>query len=171
MEKEFDQVFAIMDEAFPDNEMRTYEGQLALLENPNYGLRLKKDDHQRVIAFMAVWEFENFAFIEHLAVARAARGSGIGGKLVEEFLREYASISSNPVILEVEPPHDDFSTRRIEFYKRFGFYYNDFLYEQPPMRATCDWCPLQIMSFPNPVGERAFEVFKKVLYEQVYRVK
>lgn len=164
--KEFDKVFAIMDEAFPPEEFRTYEGQLALLENPYYWLRLERDDQNRLIAFLASWEFEEFRYVEHLAVSRQARGSGIGGSMMQRFLQE----SVCPVILEVEPPTDDISRRRIGFYQRLGFQLNEFEYMQPPLRKGHGFYPLYVMSYPCSVSMAEFEPMKKTIYREVYGV-
>ena len=155
-----------MEEAFPKEEIRTYEGQLALLENPYYWLKRKLDDQGRLIAFMAVWEFEDFCFVEHLAVSRQARGNGIGGQMMQEYIRQ----SVHPLILEVEPPETDICKRRIAFYQRMGFQLNDFEYQQPPMRKGHGWYPLMIMSFPGSLMKQEFEPMKRRIYREVYRV-
>ena len=47
MKSEFDRVYEIMEESFPYDEMRTYEGQKALLKNDNYKLICKKDENEK----------------------------------------------------------------------------------------------------------------------------
>lgn len=155
----------MMEEAFPKEEIRTYEGQLALLENPYYWLKRKVDEEGNLIAFMAVWEFEDFCFVEHLAVSRQARGNGIGGQMMREYMRQ----SVKPVVLEVELPETDIAKRRIGFYQRLGFQLNGFAYQQPPMRKGHGWYPLLIMSFPSSLTEEEFEPIKKKIYREVYR--
>ena len=76
-----------MEEAFPKEEIRTYEGQLNLLENPYYWLKRKMDEEGNLTAFLAVWEFEEFSFVEHLAVSREFRGNGIGGLMMREYIQ------------------------------------------------------------------------------------
>ncbi len=167
IKKKFDEVFAIMDEAFPNEEMRGYEGQLALLENPHYWLRLKRDEMGRLLAFMAVWEFDSFRYVEHFAVSKQYRGSGIGEKMMKEYLKE----GSGPVILEVEPPQNEITRRRIGFYQRLGFQYNEFPYQQPPLHKGNGWLPLVIMSYPGSVSEEEFAPMKQVMYQEVYKTR
>ncbi|MCG8399496.1 GNAT family N-acetyltransferase, partial [Bacillus atrophaeus] len=81
------------------------------------------------LAFLAVWEFAEFVFIEHFAVSEKARNSGIGGKMLEELARQKAG----KVVLEVELPEDSLKKRRIGFYERHGFTFNEYPYIQPPM--------------------------------------
>lgn len=163
-ERLFEEVFAILDEAFPSSEKRTYEGQKRVLSHEAYHLSVRRDEAGRVIAFLASWEFEDFRFVEHLAVSRAARGGGLGGKLLAEFLAR----DERPVILEVEPAHDDVSARRIGFYERYGFHLNPFPYVQPPLQEGEKDLPLCIMSYPSPLGEEAFTACRKRLYREVY---
>ncbi|MFQ9951418.1 MAG: GNAT family N-acetyltransferase [Clostridium sp.] len=157
----------MMEEAFPKEEIRTYEGQLNLLENPYYWLKRKMDEEGNLTAFLAVWEFEEFSFVEHLAVSREFRGNGIGGLM----MREYIQQSVKPVVLEVELPETDIAKRRIAFYERLGFQLNDFAYQQPPMRKGHGWYPLMIMSFPSSLTEEEFEPIKKKIYREVYQTR
>ena len=167
MEKNFDEVFAIMDEAFPNHEMRTYEGQQKLLRNERYHLITKENEQNKLLAFMAVWEFDAFCFIEHLAVNRMARGKGIGGELIKEYLHS----CKKPVVLEVEPPENEVAARRIAFYRRLGFKLNVFHYEQPPLRKESSWCTLLIMSYPYAVDEKEFAPFKQEIYRYAYGIQ
>lgn len=82
--EEFDTVYSIMEESFPSDEYRPYEEQLALLEHDAYRIYVLRDDGRAGIqAFLAVWEFADFAFIEHLAVAPACRNGGLGAQLLQ----------------------------------------------------------------------------------------
>lgn len=165
-EREFDQLYALMEESFPDSERRTYEGQKALLTDPHYRLVTKSDTHNRIIAFIASWEFAAFRFVEHIAVDPVMRGSGTGGKLMASYLEE----SPKPVILEVELPDTELAQRRIGFYKRLGFHLNPFDYVQPPLQKGQAGLPLYIMSYPRPITAEEFSQYKDILYDTVYKV-
>lgn len=167
MKTDFDKVYAIMEEAFPACEIRTREGQRALLERPEYHLHTYPDGNGEPAAFLTAWEFERFRFIEHLAVGKSLRGGGWGSKIVAD----YQKADARPVILEVEPPETEMAKRRIGFYERLGFFLNEYPYEQPPMQETTGWCPLLLMSYPAPLGEREFQACKETLYSRVYGVK
>ena len=57
---EFDNVFAIMEQSFPDDERRNYTEQRALFDNPEYSIYVVDDDRDnRIKAFIAVWDFED----------------------------------------------------------------------------------------------------------------
>ena len=96
---DFEEVYRIMEQSFPADERRKKEGQQKLLEEEKYEL-LGVRNGGRLLAFLAVWEFAEFVFIEHFAVSETARNSGIGGKMLEELARQKAG----KVVLEVELP-------------------------------------------------------------------
>jgi GNAT superfamily N-acetyltransferase len=162
---EFDQVFSIMEQSFPEDERRPFAEQKELLNNPVYkiyGLREK----QAVIAFAAVYQFDTFTFIEHLAVAPSHRNQGLGALI----LQKLGKISKDRICLEVEPPETEMATRRIGFYQRNGFSLCPCPYVQPAISKGRTPVPLQIMSTNGALDEAEFEMVKKVLYEKVYGV-
>lgn len=164
MNKEFDRVYQIMDESFPDEEMRTYEGQLALLDEDDYHLICKRNKDGKIVAFMTLWEIEAFSFIEHLATSKESRGSGIGSKL----LKEYMDSCKKPIILEVDPGITEISKRRIKFYERLGFHLSPFTYFQPKLRKGAEECVLQLMSYPYPLSKETFVECKDILFNNIY---
>ena len=96
---DFEEVYRIMEQSFPADERRKKEGQQKLLDEEKYEL-LGVRNEGGLLAFLAVWEFAEFVFIEHFAVSEKARNSGIGGKMLEELARQKAG----KVVLEVELP-------------------------------------------------------------------
>ncbi|CAN7646085.1 GNAT family N-acetyltransferase [Paenibacillus sp. LjRoot56] len=161
----FEEVFELMEAAFPVTEIRTYEGQRALLSHPNYSIDVERDAQGQLLGFLASWSFSTFRFVEHIAVGAATRGGGIGKRM----LTTYMSSASTPIVLEVEPPTASDATRRIEFYKRCGFHLNLFPYAQPPLREGQLTLPLNIMSYPSPMTEKEFNPCKHILFTEVYK--
>ena len=163
---DFDQIFALMEQSFPVDERRPFAEQRALLQNPDfriYGLR----DGQTVIAFAAVYQFDTFTFVEHLAVAPSHRNQGLGALI----LQELSKISTARICLEVEPPETEMAKRRIGFYQRNGFCLCLCPYVQPPISKGRAPVPLQIMSTGGALSEQEFEMIQKTLYNKVYGVK
>ncbi len=162
---DFDKVFWLLETSFPTDEYRTYEEQKALLCDPAYRIcGIKESDD--VIAFVAVWGLDSVLFIEHLAVDPAYRNGGIGARLLQEMVR----LSEKTVCLEVEPPLTEMAVRRIGFYKRNGFFLNEYSYIQPAMSKGRNPVPLQVMTYGRAVDEEEFEEIRKLLYERVYKV-
>ena len=165
-EADFEGVFRLLETSFPLEEYRTREEQRALLSEPAYTLfGIKEED--RVIAFMAVWELPELLFIEHLAVDPAYRNGGMGAGM----LREIVEMSDTTVCLEVEPPRTEMAARRIGFYRRNGFFLNEYPYIQPAMSKGRNPIPLQVMTGGHAVDREEFENIKNRLYTWVYKVK
>lgn len=164
-EEEFDIAFGIMEVSFPVTEMRTYEGQKALLGNGYYQLYGAKDKVGNILAFIGAWEMEGFIFVEHFAVAPSFRGQGLGAEMLHRFIRE----KGKDVILEVELPDSKVAKRRIRFYEKAGFYLNEYGYLQPPLREGNPLLPLKIMTWPEKIGEKKFLYYREQLYKIVYK--
>ncbi len=164
--KDFDQVYHLIEVSFPADEYRTYEEQKALLDNPTYNIYvLSSEDEDIIKAFIAVWEFDSFAFIEHFAVDQKYRNMGLGSKI----LREIVGLVNKTVCLEVEPPHNELASRRILFYKRNNFFLNEYPYIQPAISKGRNPIPLFIMTFGRAIDENEFRIIKKDLYTKVYK--
>ena len=159
----FEEVWEIMRDSFPVDERRDYVGQERLLQESHYRLYGWRQGG-RLAAFIAVWEFTDFSFVEHFAVEQHHRNGGIGAKLLGELPGE------KPVILEVEPPVDDLPRRRIDFYARNGFAVNGYDYIQPAMSTEGKAIPLKIMSRPRALTPQEFEHVRNTLYRYVYKI-
>ena len=68
----------------------------------------------------------------------------------------------------MEPPEDELKSRRIEFYRRNGFYLNDYAYTQPPLSKGKKPLSLKIMTSHESVDEAHFNKIKALLYKYVY---
>lgn len=159
----FPSFYDLLRRSLPQEEMRTREGQRALLQNPDYVIWCLQDAG-RVTALLAAWELESFGFIEHLAVDESLRGQGIGGDLVQF----YCARENRPVLLEVEPPATQIAQRRIGFYERHGFFQNPYPYHQLPLQEGFGEMPLILMSYPRPLEKSEFEAARETLYARVY---
>ena len=166
LKNDFDKIFDLMEASFPFDEYRTYDEQKALLDNPFYQVFVLKDsDNNSIKAFIAIWEFEDFAFIEHFAVNPQYRNGGIGAKI----LNKLVDLIGKTICLEVEPPEDELASRRIGFYQRNGFFLNHYPYMQPSISKGKNMISLLIMTSEKPVSKEEFESYKKVLYKIVYK--
>ncbi len=164
--KDFDKVYHILQESFPRDEIRTYELQKALLSNPIYKIYVvHTEDCQDIKALIAVYELDEFLFVEHFAVNAKYRNQGLGAMVLQELIK----CSDKMLCLEVELPTTDLAKRRIEFYKRNGLYFNDYSYEQPPLAPNQRAVELRIMSSGKRLSEQEFEKVKELLYTEVYR--
>ena len=158
-ETNFPEIYRIMQASFSDDEYRPYDEQLALFEEPEYRI------YYMPAGFLAVWEFESFIYIEHFAVDPALRNSGTGSAMLQELVKQYRK----PICLEVELPEDELTRRRIGFYERNGFVFNEYPYIQPPISKGKSPVPLRIMTYGEAITRETFEAIKNVLYRSVYK--
>ena len=158
-ETNFPEIYRIMQASFSDDEYRPYDEQLALFEEPEYRI------YYMPAGFLAVWEFESFIYIEHFAVDPALRNSGTGSAMLQELVKQY----QKPICLEVELPEDELTRRRIGFYERNGFVFNEYPYIQPPISKGKSPGPLRIMTYGEAITRETFEAIKNVLYRSVYK--
>ena len=158
-ETDFPEIYRIMQASFSDDEYRPYDEQLALFEEPEYRI------YYMPAGFLAVWEFESFIYIEHFAVDPALRNSGTGSAMLQELVKQY----QKPICLEVELPEDELTRRRIGFYERNGFIFNEYPYIQPPISKGKSPVPLRIMTYRSEITREEFQKMKEILYRRVYK--
>lgn len=163
--EDFEEVWNIMEESFPVNERRSRAGQEELLKDSYYHL-YGYCQRKEVVAFLAVWEFETFIFVEHFAVKHTYRNDGLGAGLLKKFLSQ----CSRPVILETELPTSELNERRIRFYERNGFLLNPYEYVQPALSEEGKAIPLRIMSYPRRLAVGEYETMRDLIYRRVYKI-
>ena len=177
-QSDFSEIYRIMQASFSDDEYRPYDEQLALFEEPEYrvyympaigmervGNHSTGNSTMHAAGFLAVWEFESFTYIEHFAVDPLLRNSGTGSAMLQELVRKY----QKQICLEVELPEDELTRRRIGFYERNGFVFNEYPYIQPPISKGKSPVPLRIMTYGSAITQDTFEEMKRVLYQRVYK--
>lgn len=165
-EKYFDSFFNILKNSLPTNEIRDYLSQKNLLSKNNYKPLMFKENDE-ILAIMATWDFEDFIFIEHLAVDTKLRGKGVGTELIKNYLNKH----KKNIFLEVETPNSDVSKKRVLFYEKLGFYLNNFSYFQPPLNPNDSHLKLNIMSYSKCITEKEFDKYKKIIYKEVYNIE
>lgn len=154
-------------ESFPRNERRPVLEMLNLIENESAFVAcvLIKDGVR--VGIFTYWDFEDFIYAEHFAIDPERRGDGCGKLALLTFTKGL----KKPIILEVEPPEDEFSIRRINFYERTGFKSWDIPYLQPPYEKEFEPFPLKLMTLGeiDLNQESVYENVRKTIYEKAYR--
>lgn len=162
---EHEAMYRLMEQSFPRDELRCCEMQRQLLDEPAYHPYIVHGEGGEVIALLTVWDLDRVAFIEHFAVSPTLRGRGLGSILLGEVAQRYAK----PICLEVERPETEMARRRIGFYRRNGFYLNEYDYEQPAYGDDRAPVPLYIMTTGGEIDRPTFEGIREELYREVYR--
>lgn len=152
--------------SFPPEERRTLEAQRCVTDEKASFTTFALYDADRFAGLLTCWQGPGFVYVEHFATSPEVRGRGIGS----EVLCRLSSLYSDPVVLEVELPRDEFSRRRIGFYQRNGFrLWAASSYIQPPYQSGCAPLPLHLMVRGEGLDEqRDFERIRQWLYAEVY---
>lgn len=163
--EDFNLIYDLMEISFPSDEFRTYDEQKALLQNPIYSIYVLYHKSHDIKAFVAVWEFHQFVFIEHFVVNPEYRNGGIGSYMLKELVEQFGKT----ICLEVEPPATEMAIRRIGFYKRNHFFLNEYPYMQPPISKGKKSIPLFLMTTGSKLDENILDQIKDTLYSKVYQ--
>ena len=164
----FSEIFEILEYSFPEDERRDFDAQLAKSNCPEFRT-MTLSDNGKLLGFLNFWELSDFVYLEHFAVDKNIRGKGLGSELIRQLC---AICTGKTIVLEAEPPAlNEFSARRIEFYRRLGFHTNPFPYKQPPYRAGGEPVELVIMSQPTPLSESDFTEKIREIYQRVYDLR
>ena len=163
-EKTFDMVYDKMTAAFPYEERRDCFDQKECLKNSYFNF-FEIYDGDTAVGFTALWVFEKFIYIEHIAIDEDKRGGGYGSKAIDLIKEKY----NKPIILEAEAPVTEQQIKRIKFYDRLGFKVNNFDYTQPSYHGG-EGVPLMILSFPDCINETEYEEFLTETRREVYKV-
>ncbi len=163
-QSDFPKIYEIMEQSFPGEEYRPYERQLALMERECYRIYGEVDPTGVLRGFMAVWGLPEYCFLEHFAVSPKERNGGLGTAMLGELKELYCE----PICLEVEPPANELTRRRVGFYERNGFYLNPYAYEQPSLGEDRKPVSLKIMTTGGYLSPVEFQIVKEMLYTEVY---
>lgn len=151
----------IYTDCFPRDERRVWEDFVSIMENDNrFSLYIIRDE-DNYYGIVTVWKFEEFIYIEHFAIKTVFRNKSIGSHVLDLLKQTY----SMPIVLEIEPPTDDITTRRKNFYQRNGFLLLDNHYMQPSYHKDSAQVEMKVMTTNNAIP---FEKIKQTLYKYVY---
>ena len=151
----FPELWSAYQAVFPAEEKRRHADQLQTFSHPAYRLRAWVNAAKEMAGFVSWWEHPQFTFAEHFAISPHRQSGGLGSRI----FRDWISSAPAPVILEIEPPADETTIRRLRFYQRLGFVQNNHTHFQPPYQPGHAPLPLHILSFPQPVSSALYETF------------
>lgn len=139
-------LLALYVEAFPEEERRDVKQLLRMLADVEE-MHFCAIFHEDLLSGLAVyWDMGSFYYMEHLAVFPSMRNKQIG----RQVLQWWRENLGKPQLLEVEPPVNEMSQRRISFYRRNGMEVLATDYIQPDYRADKAGIPLWVMGTEEP---------------------
>lgn len=157
----FEVAMALYRDSFPTHEQREESSQARILAWGDYHFDLIYEDDS-FAGIILYWETEDFIYVEHFCISREKRNQRLGQKALE-----LLGARGKTVILEIDPPEDETSVRRREFYVKSGFAENPFEHIHPPYRQGNRGHRLVIMSFPKRLTQNQYEKFNGYLKHKV----
>ncbi len=153
--------------------LELYENSFPFCERrdiPNHEIALTYSDYHfdfiikdnKFIGIMLYWETNEFIFLEHFAILPSLRNNGFGQSALS-LLKE----KNKTIILEIEPPIDDLTLRRLNFYKRNDFNLTNHNHIQLKYHKNDADLILNIMSYPTTINEEEYLSFYNYLQNNV----
>ena len=158
----------LYEDSFPLDERRVFEINFEMIETKNFDFFVVIDSSEspKPIGIISLWYFRDYIYIEHFAIDKKERLKGYGKEVIKNIIDGIKM----PIIIEVEPPNDIISEKRIEFYKGLGFDLLNYHYTQPPYSKEKNPIELNIMVYDKnllaikPIDEIVKEIHR-VVYE------
>lgn len=154
----FAELWQTYESSFPITERRTLQAQALAFAHPRYRLEAWLSGTS-FAGLTGSWLYDNYRFVEHLAVAPATRSKGLGKQLLQQWM----NADPRPVYLEIDLVTDDISRRRLHFYQRLGFVENTLDHAQPMFQGGDGQVPLRVLSWPGPITMAQYERFHQDL--------
>lgn len=160
---DLEQVRELYVNSFPAHERREFNELATHLSIPNFKI-FRVVDIDVTVGFISVWNFVDFTFVEHFAVSPEHRGRGVGKEVMTTLVRN----EEKPIVLEVEPPIDDLSIRRVKFYKELGFAILPQVYMQPSYDGVKPQVELRLMTTHPAIAKERVAQWVKTIASNVY---
>ena len=157
----FEAAMALYESSFPTHEQRTHRDQLRAMERENFFCTAAVDSNA-LAGLLWYWRFDGGIYVEHFAVAPQLRGAGYGSRILKAFCTREPD-----TLLEIDPPVDAISRRRLNFYTRLGFRMQPFTHVHPPYRRGFQGHELKVLTFARDWTETEYRQFAAFLKENV----
>lgn len=138
-------VWNLYENSFPIAERRKIEDHKRAFENPLFH-PLSVWENDQLLGIVFYWEWDNYRYVEYLAVTPQLRGQGIGFQIIKQ-IRD----SEHTIILEIDPLINELSVRRLQFYERAGFTLTPYRFMHLPYRLEATPQELLILSYPQMI--------------------
>lgn len=143
--------------SFPPCERRDDDMQRAVMTHPDYRLCAITDDGVPV-GVVGYFDAPEFVYFENFCVSPDKRNGGYGSKALQ-----ILTSCNKPFILEIEPPEDELTRRRLAFYQRNGMVVNPYPHIQPHYRRDDPDLPLIVLSYGKQITQAQYDAFRHYL--------
>lgn len=163
-DKCFDKLMPLYFDAFCPEERRQVEQLKYLIKNRTSMYFNAVECDGELAGLFVYWDFEDFFYLEHLAVFSEMRNKKIGQQVLDFAKENLKGIR----LLEVEPTTDEITTRRVNYYQRNGYKILDKGYIQPSYDGERDAVPLWIMGNEEYTDAERLSRHVDLIKEKVY---
>lgn len=162
------QTWRLYEESFPVYEIRSRQAQMLAAHDESSQSMILTDEREELMAILFYWLTGDMVYVEFLAVNPALRGQNIGTTVLEQLSSIYPD---KLVMLEIDPPVDEVSIRRLHFYQRLGFMETPYEYTHPSYRTGEEAHPhqLTILSQGRRITDAEFAQFNDFLNHVVLK--
>ena len=157
----FEAAMTLYESSFPIHEQRTRRDQLRAMEQEDFFCTAAVEG-DALVGLLWYWRFDGGIYVEHFAVAPLLRGAGHGSRILAELCAHEPD-----TLLEIDPPVDELSRRRLDFYTRLGFRMQPFAHVHPPYRKGFQGHELKVLTFARDWMEAEYQRFAAFLKEDV----
>ncbi len=140
--EKWNKVWDLYEESFPLAERRKFEDHKRAFADPCFH-PLSAWEGAQLLGIVFYWEWDNYRYVEYLAVSPELRGQGYGFQIIKH-IRD----SQHTIILEIDPLVNELSVRRLQFYERAGFTLTPYRFMHLPYRLDGVSIELLILSYP-----------------------
>lgn len=157
----FERAFGLYEKSFPFLERRDMDAHCRMLKKADFhmDILMEKADFAGIVFY---WETDSFLFLEHLATCPEKRNNGFGGAALG-----LLKAKEKPIILEIEPPVDELTRRRLGFYERNGLILNPYRHIQAKYHPGDEDLELKILSHPRVLTKDEYDGFYTYMIREV----
>lgn len=161
----WEQVWRLYNESFLQYERRRISSHSLASEDADFHTYIAVDNGN-LLALLFYWTFDNCIYIEHLAVDPLRRGRNIGATLLTNFFSQYPARN---IILEIDPPVDDISKRRLAFYEKLSFKNTGRIFTHSSYTRNGTGHQLLVLSYPELLSDAQYGRFMELVTEKVLK--
>lgn len=157
----FDTAIELYKVSFPAHEQREEFSQKEILHDEAYHFDLIYDEDE-FVGIVLYWEHSDFIYLEHFCILPKMRNRRYGHRVLTLFEEKGKNL-----ILEIDPPIDEISIRRLRFYQRCGFIENPYTHIHPPYHKEYDGHVLAVMTNPRILFQSEYDEFNTYLKDHI----
>lgn len=163
-----EQAWRLYVDSFPAHERWSREAFARARQDERFHTEIAVSENGKLLALLYYWIYGKTLYVEFLAVEPDMRGQNTGSELIGKL------IADNPgfkILLEIDPPIDEVSIRRLGFYERHGFVPNGYEHIHPSYISGEAAHPhlLIVMTHGGTITSQEFMEFRTFLLDVLER--